>query len=346
MAKIYDKIIDHPGAWTSAQMPTKKHFQHDLPASLLDAFDEALKKAEGVDTESITRAHFAHPVVNKFAGDLFHDLQEGRGLVCIEALPSDRYSHADMGRIFWGVGTHLGRAVSQSVLGDRLGSIKNESDKDPDARAYRHKRELIMHTDSTEIIGMLSLVKAKTGGFSQAASSLAVHNAIYKENPQHLQALYDGFYYSRHGEQGEGEAANTPYKVPIFSLKDDKVSCRYLRAYMLSAARDLGIELPQSFMDALNCFDKTAARRDIMFEYMMEPGEMTFMNNFTVLHSRTAFEDHPEEPRKRHLLRLWLDVPNGRPVAREIDTYRQTSEGGGGIARQEGKVPSFKVVTD
>lgn len=347
MSEVYNKIIDHPGAWTSAESPTKKHFQHDLSAPLLDAFDGVLKKVENVGAEQITRAQFDHPVINKFAAELFEDVQEGRGLACVEALPLDRYSQKQMSKIFWGLGTHMGTAVSQSVLGDRLGSIKNESDKDPDARAYRHKRELIMHTDSTEIIGMLSLVKAMSGGYSQVASVLAIHNAIFKEQPQHLKALYEGFHYSRHGEQGEGEDPNTPYKVPVLSQKDGKVSCRYVRAYMLSAARDMGVELPQSFIDALNFFDKTAARRDVMLEYMMEPGEMAFMNNYTVLHSRTAFEDFPDEPRKRHLLRLWLDVPNGRPIADELDAYRQGSSGGrGGIARQAGKVPSFKVVMD
>jgi hypothetical protein len=347
MSEVYDKIIDHPGAWTSAERPTKKHFQHDLSAPLLAAFDSVLKKVETVAAEDITRAQFDHPAINKFAGDLFADVQDGRGLAYVEALPLDRYSHQQMAKIFWGLGTHMGNAVSQSVLGDRLGSIKNESDKDPEARAYRHKRELIMHTDSTEIIGMLSLVKAMTGGYSQTSSVLAVHNAIFREQPQHLKALYEGFHYSRHGEQAPGESPNTPYKVPVLSQKDGYVSCRYVRAYMLSAARDMGVELPQSFMDALNYFDKTAARPDIMIEYMMEAGEMAFMNNYTMLHSRTAFEDFPDEPRKRHLLRLWLDVPNGRPIADQLDAYRHGSSGGrGGIAKQEGKIPSFKVVVD
>jgi|AGTN01.1.fsa_nt_gi Taurine catabolism dioxygenase TauD, TfdA family. len=331
MSAIYEKMIDHPGAWTSARLPPKEQFQHDLPEVVLEAFDSVLKKLDGVSTESIERAQFNHPAINKFAADLFHDLQEGRGFACVKALPSDRYSHHDMGRIFWGLGTHMGNAVSQSVLGDRLGSIKNESDKDPDARAYRHKRELIMHTDASEIIGMLSLVKAMSGGYSQAASSLAVHNAIFEEKPEHLKALYEGFYYSRHGEQAPGESPNTPHKVPIFSQKDGKVSCRYLRAYMLSAARDMGVELPQSFLDALNYFDRTAARPDIMFEYMMEPGEMTFMNNYTIpalphglrgLPRRTA-QASPAAPVARRSAR-----PSGRRKDRQLSRYRQAGRQG------------------
>ena len=143
MSEVYDKIIDHPGAWTSAERPTKKDFQHDLSAPLLDAFDSMLKKVEAVAAEDITRAQFDHPAINKFAGDLFADVQDGRGLAYVEALPLDRYSHRQMAKIFWGLGTHMGNAVSQSVLGDRLGSIKNESDKDPEARAYHRTIAII-----------------------------------------------------------------------------------------------------------------------------------------------------------------------------------------------------------
>ena len=39
---------------------------------------------------------------------------------------------------------------------------------------------------------------------------------------------------------------------------------------------------------------------------------MMLWHNYTNLHSRTAFEDDPHH--KRLLLRLWLNVPEGRPV--------------------------------
>jgi hypothetical protein len=36
----------------------------------------------------------------------------------------------------------------------------------------------------------------------------------------------------------------------------------------------------------------------------MQPGDLTFINNYGVLHSRTAFED--DETHTRHLVRMWL----------------------------------------
>jgi len=46
----------------------------------------------------------------------------------------------------------------------------------------------------------------------------------------------------------------------------------------------------------------------------LQPGDMQFLHNHTILHDRTAFEDWPEPERKRHLLRLWLAAPGARPL--------------------------------
>jgi hypothetical protein len=38
------------------------------------------------------------------------------------------------------------------------------------------------------------------------------------------------------------------------------------------------------------------------------------VHNHQVLHDRTEYEDWPEPSLKRHLLRLWLCPPDGRPL--------------------------------
>ena len=46
----------------------------------------------------------------------------------------------------------------------------------------------------------------------------------------------------------------------------------------------------------------------------MKRGEILFLNNWTTLHRRTAFEDFKDPLKKRHLLRIWLSMPNSRPI--------------------------------
>ena len=41
-------------------------------------------------------------------------------------------------------------------------------------------------------------------------------------------------------------------------------------------------------------------------DFDLEPGQMQFVDNRALGHSRTAFEDFPEPERRRHLVRLWL----------------------------------------
>ena len=51
------------------------------------------------------------------------------------------------------------------------------------------------------------------------------------------------------------------------------------------------------------------------FAMMFQPGDIQLVNNHTILHARTSFEDFPEDDRKRHLLRMWLSVPNSRELS-------------------------------
>jgi hypothetical protein len=48
-----------------------------------------------------------------------------------------------------------------------------------------------------------------------------------------------------------------------------------------------------------------------------EPGDIQFLNNFVTLHTRREYDDWPDDARKRHLLRLWLSDPNGRPIPKD-----------------------------
>ncbi|MCD6073684.1 MAG: taurine catabolism dioxygenase TauD, partial [Rhodospirillales bacterium] len=50
------------------------------------------------------------------------------------------------------------------------------------------------------------------------------------------------------------------------------------------------------------------------------PGDIQFLNNHVIMHSRTEYWDWPNAPeRKRHLLRLWLRAPDIRPVLEVFD---------------------------
>ena len=245
---------------------------------------------------------------------------DGRGFVVVRRLPVEDYSKDEIGMIFWGIGTHLGRDLSQSVLGDRLGHVKDFSREDPLARAYRNKQELSPHTHSCDLVGLACLRDAKTGGVSRLTSALTVHNVMLEEYPEALERLYRGYVFHRRGEEKPGDPPYTPYRVPVYSNTEEKVSARYVRTYVEAGEAAAGRPMGEAELAVLDRFEEVTKRPELMLEFTLQPGEMYFINNYTILHARTAFEDFEEEDRRRHLLRLWLEVPQLRPVHPHIQS--------------------------
>lgn len=331
------ETIDDASAWKGPELGAKDDFAIDLEARHIDAFDRALEviEAGGVTLDAMERRHFEVPEITADIADWFAQVQDGRGFVLVRGFPLERYSQEQIELIYWGIGTHMGTGVSQSVLGDRLGHVTDHSGHDPNARAYRNARELGLHTDFSEIVSLFSLARAKRGGASRIASATTVHNEILKRDPSLLAPLYEGFPYYRSGEQGPGEDPVTPWNVPVFSYIDGKLSARYIREYIDRGAAITGRTIEGHALEALDAFEHFANSPDIYLEMMLEPGEALFQNNFATMHARTAFEDDEAAGFKRHLLRLWLDVENGRPARREMELFETT-----GIRRQEGQTPS------
>ena len=125
----------------------------------------------------------------------------------------------------------------------------------------------------------------------------------------------------RAGEQSQDELPYTPHRVPIFSYKDGYVSVRYIRAYIHAAATQRNTQLTRAEVNALDLLDEVAQSPDIMLEIDLQPGEISIINNYTVMHARTPFENDPINGRVRHLLRLWLTVSQSRPVVPEINLF-------------------------
>ena len=315
--------IDHPSAWTSASLNGKGELIFELEPRHLDAFCGAIKevRSRGLSLDNVDKEDFALDTIADDIDTIKSTLDEGRGIVVVRGFPVKDWSTEEIELMYWGLGLHLGVAANQSVMGDRLGHVLNVSDVDPDARAYRSQQELSLHNDLGEYHGMFCLSTAKEGGESRFASSIAVHNAMLAEAPHHLPRLYRGYSLYRVGEEGPGELPYTPHRVPVFCARDGYLSSRYMRAFIIAAATLRGDTLEEEDVAALDYFDMIAHRDEIMLEFMLEPGEAAFYNNYFVMHARAAFTDDKPNGRARHMLRLWLYTDNGRPVVPEIEFF-------------------------
>ena len=321
-------------AWKPADFPTPDAFSFTLTDAHLAAFDAALaaNRHPGRSVENLTAHDFALAPIAADLAAWRDEVLRGRGFIVLREFPRDRYTRDDLGMLFFGLGTHFGRAVSQSSMGDRLGHVVDVGGKDRRERAYRNSRELTLHTDRADIVGMLCIRKAAEGGLSGYASIHTIYNEILASRPELLEPLFAGFPYHRRGEEAAGEPPITPYRVPVLSESEGALSTVWLRAYIEMAAKELGTPLADEELAALDYFEEVGRRDDVQLNFMLEPGHAIFFNNCTMLHNRTSFEDDPDPARKRHLLRLWLMLDGVRPLAPEVHLYKGTT----GIVGHEG----------
>jgi len=324
--------------WNRTDVPDTDAIAVDLPDDDLAELESAARRlaANGVDPVDAGPDDLPLGPLAPLVAEVRTEVLDGRGIALLRGFPVQRCTLDEMALMFWGIGLRLGRAVSQSVMGERLGHVINVTDTDPHARAYRNRSELSPHSDPGDLVSFLCIRPAITGGVSRFVSSLSVFEEIRRERPDLLAVLTRGFHYHRFGEQGPDDDPITPHRVPVFSERDGLVSGRYVREYVeIAADEDPSIVLTNTDNAAISLLEATANRPDLALDFTMAAGEAVVANNFTVFHARTAFTDDPD--RRRHLLRLWLAADPPRPVVPETMQY----PGEPGIPPQWGRIPSF-----
>jgi hypothetical protein len=304
--------VSAPCVWTAEELTAQDDWIIRLEGGALAEIDSALSrvKARSLPLKEITARDFALP---SLAGDLRKVkelISHGPGVALLRGLPVDRYGREDIELVLWGLGTYVGQAVAQSYRGDVIGEVMDMSHTGDTRRAYRSPLALNLHIDSVDVAALLCLRRAKRGGMSLVASSFAIHNVILAERPDLMPALYRG-YRCRHSEaESSGERPVTAHRVPVFGWVGDRLVCNFHARPM---ARALDHDGPGSDPKAVEAFEmfKAVSRRDgFVHRMMLEPGDLQFLNNRTVMHGRTEFEDDDRPDRKRLMLRLWLAMPD------------------------------------
>ena len=333
MQSVARQLLRNPitdrSAWMGRDLAGAQDWIYTLTPAAVAEIDATLARlrANPVALTEIRREHFPLPGVARDLANILHELENGRGFVVIRGLPFGKYDDDEIARIFWGVGTHFGHPISQNAQGDLLGhvrAIEGLKYMDKNVRGYQTSAELFFHNDNCDIVGLLCFRKAKSGGVSRLASAMTLYNEVLREHPEYLDVLCTGFHYDLRGEELPGVSPLTPHRVPVYSYYEGRLSCRYVYTAIVTAARKAGLAFTVEETAAMEFLNQTAHREDVQLEMMLEPGDMQFCNNHMVLHSRTAYEEWPEPDRKRHLLRLWLDNPQGRKLAPDFaDRYGQ-----------------------
>jgi hypothetical protein len=328
--------ISSPCAWIGPEIQDDASWIVRLDLHDAAEIDDALARAKRAGARiPFTADAFPLPRLSAKLDAVLEEIERGRGFALLRGLPRARYSDADCELLYWGLGAHLGRPVSQNARGHLLGHVRDEGriHADPNARGYQTHERMDFHTDllPVDVLGLFCLRTAKSGGESKLVSALTLHNVLREERPDLLEALYGSFHIDWRGEEPKGE--QPWFALPMFSESGGHVTTRIVSLpYYDSAARHGEQYRPTAVQrEALEKVQEIANRPELMLTMDFQEGDVQLINNHTMLHARAEFEDWPEPGRERHLLRMWIAVADARrrPLADALaGRYRWVREGG------------------
>ncbi|WP_272009721.1 TauD/TfdA family dioxygenase [Roseovarius sp. ZX-A-9] len=310
--------FDGPAAWEAADLNgALDDWRTESDAGTIAELEAAAAHylSLGRDIGGVTAADFPLPRFSTHLVALRKKLVQGIGVEVLTGLPVRRYSQEVAATIFCGIGAHLGSARSQNAAGHILGHVRDlgADPQDTATRIYQTNARQSFHTDSADVVGLLCLQDAQSGGESLLVSAEAIYNRMRALRPDLLACLFDPIATDRRGEVPEGMK---PYmEIPPFNWHAGRLTVFYQRQYIDSAQRfDGALRLTSDHVAALDMFDALTNDPALHIVMRLAPGDMQFVYNHALLHDRTGFVDWPDKAQRRHLLRLWLAIPGDRPL--------------------------------
>lgn len=323
--------LHHPAAWRGDVLLTRADWQRELPSaevsesSVLDVTDSKAAREVASDSPRLPRLPKLAPALQQIQ----HDLEHGSGACLVRGFPVDEMDAEESRKAFEAMVGHIGTPVSQSAAGETIFSVRDAGFQvgHPLARGPNTKKRLSFHTDRCDVIGFLCLQPAKSGGGNQVVSSMTVYNEMLARRPDLVEVLMQPFYSRRHNVDTGNQRSWC--QQPVFSFCEGHFAASYLRvlidrAYELPELPDMTVEQ----REALDMIEAIAAEPELHVSFDLERGDMLFLNNWVTLHRREEFVDHEAQSKRRHLLRVWLAVPNSRPIdPRFVDNFGATAAG-------------------
>ena len=323
ISAILTEPVHGPVAWTGDEMAKSAEWLYRIPERALREIEAALARIDslGLSLKEMRKEHFDVPTLAADLPAIAAEVESGRGFVQMKGLPVDHYDAREAEIVYWGIGLHVGTALSQNARGDLLGHVRDEGldISDTNVRGYQTNAKQSFHTDiGGDVVALMCLHGAKSGGRSRIVSSMSIYNELLSACPWYIGLLYNGFDIDWRGEQPDGSPAT--YREPIYAYFDGKLSCRFMPRFIKSAQSKSGRPLSLAENEALEVMERLAER--LCFEIPFDRGDLQFINNYVVLHGRTGYEDFQEPHRRRHLLRLWLKVAGSRTLPPEYGEGR------------------------
>jgi len=307
-----------PAVWTGADMTVRDDWVYTLTADDLAALREtaaAIRRRIGDDPNGLLDIDTAAADLGEFAApmsEIVHHLRDGRGFQLIRGMPVAEWDRLDLAIAYWVIGGQIGEPLSNNPEGDMIGHVTDlgKDYENPNHRGYQTSAHMLFHTDQCDVVSLLCLQTAKSGGRSKIVSAPAVHNEMIARRPDLVEELTADMYWTKHGETMPGEYPW--YRMAVVN---------YHEGYLTVAGGYKHIEKGHALPGnpPLTAAQKEAfallaeLNEELHLSMSFEVGDIQLLNSHVTMHSRTSYEDWPEPEKRRRLWRLWLRNPDIRP---------------------------------
>ena len=297
-----DDMQRHAQDWTIEFDDAQRH-------ELLGAL--AAIESAGLDFLDLNRKNFVLPTVGPILRSIVDVLFDGRGFILLRGVPVESLSERQIELMYWGMGLYVGIALPQGATSTDLFAHVRDEGADRNANyggglLNKHRGSLPFHTDSSDIVGLLCIRPAMRGGTSTIVSTVAVHDEIVRRRPDLAAVMYEPWWFDRK----RGDGPDSFAQCPIYGMNAaGQLFAFYGPDLYKTAVRGEHVpDLSPAQLEAMALIGEINATPEYQLQMDFGPGEVQFINNYTVMHSRTSYEDHPDPGLKRDLIRLWLTV--------------------------------------
>jgi hypothetical protein len=294
-------------------LPQKEEIVVDIPKELLRSFCSFFER------ENLSLSQFIEKAQNKvlipqlcvWVESFRKKIVAYPGFVCLR--PPFSLSDNQLRLFYFLTAQTLGK------LNDRYDELFDVKDRGLDYTKQaipvsKTKASTGFHTDSTaleyspDIVGLLCINPARTGGESLLANAADVYCWLQNEHPEYLNLLCTPIIRDviTPGTEKNIEAIRKN-KFPVFSFDESGLKFRYMRYWITTGYQKSDTEIPENLEKALDCIDQFLHTDENVYKFMLERGDMLFVNNRFLCHNRTAFQDFYEQEKKRTLVRTWIN---------------------------------------
>ena len=312
---MIEQPIAGASAWRRADIRSED-YRVALDGPCLDEIRRAADEIRAHPLPTILRSPADFDMTNCHAAmaEVRRILKQGVRFAVVDRLPLDEIGDDEAQAIYWLLASMVARPVAQKLDGTMIYNVWDTGKQALPGSGVRPDStniEIRFHIDNAynttppEFVGLLCLRTAKAGGISRVLSFHTVYNRLLADHPQLLPRLYRPFWFDRQREFFPGEPET--FSAPVFEDGDEgelraRFSVHQINSGYAMKGQPVDNEGAAALAATLDIFEDP----EVSIDFEFAPGEIQFVDNRTLGHSRTEFEDWPEPDRRRHLVRLWL----------------------------------------